>query len=309
MNYKKMREEYVKDLSESMQKAYRLIFTKADDYTKRTNLILEEFTEEEFVTFVKEELIAKSANSSNVRVNLIKTYANHIGKDFVKLTRTDVVKMVEEHLKENNIENEAEIKYISWKELLGNLNRISNDIDKAILVLLRLGVGGNKFVELSQLETENIDLENRKIYLKDRTININEDLVDILEQGIKQRTYHTIMHQSDAEPKVSEYDFNMKCSYVVKPKPIVRNNDGMNCLKFSGITSKLFRITCELGLDITAMNLLQSYAIDELIKEEDRLGRRLSVNQTERFFEKRGIKRSATDIITLAKQVRKRNKK
>ena len=55
MNYKEYREHFIKDLSDSVQRSYKLLFKKVNDNEKEKGLVFEEFTEEQFVEFTKEK--------------------------------------------------------------------------------------------------------------------------------------------------------------------------------------------------------------------------------------------------------------
>ena len=164
MDYKSMREEFVSSLSESIQRAYKLLFVKADYYQTRTGIQLEEMTEMEFQMFVIKELIDQSAASANVKVNLLKKYVAFIGKDFINLNRDDIIKLTESVLNNKNT-NENELRYVSWNDLKKSLENIVNPIDKAIVCLIRIGICGTKFTDLINLKSKDIDIKNRKIYL------------------------------------------------------------------------------------------------------------------------------------------------
>ena len=152
MDYKALREEFVSPLSESIQRAYKLLFVKADYYQARTGIQLEEMNEMEFQMFVIKELIDQSAASANVKVNLLKKYITYIGKDFIKLNRDDIIKLTESVLNNKNT-NENELRYVSWDDLKKGLENIVNPIDKAILICIRMGICGLKFTELTNLKT------------------------------------------------------------------------------------------------------------------------------------------------------------
>ena len=301
-----LREMFVKDLSETQQKAYKLLFKKMDEYYKQTEKLFEEFNTEDFEEFVKTQLIGKSANSTIVKVSLCKKYAEYMEKDFVQLGRNDIAKMVKSHLKEQEIENEHELKYVSWNDLKVELNRVNNDIDVAIICLLRMGIGHNKFKELAELKVWDIDLNNRKIYLENRTVEIKDDYVlQVLESAIKQVTYTVMLNYDKNVPKITEYDFNMNCSYLIKQKPNKNNDNGLSAYKFSGITGRIFRIMSnELQMDISAINLLQSNATDELLSYEKEIGRELSIRECKEYF--KHIKNSCNpyDIVNIGKYVK-----
>ena len=200
--YKQIREDFIKDLSDSVQRSFKLLFTKIDDYAKEKGLVFEEFTEEQFIEFTKEKLIGKSGASANVKVNLLKKYVNSLGKDFIKLKRNDLMKMTEDKLNQTSEQNESDIKYVEWKELDKNINKIENAIDVAIIYLLRYGVSGNQFIELRNLKVNDIDLDSKIVHLKDRDIEIDDKVADILKDAIEQDHYISMIHKEDIIDKI-----------------------------------------------------------------------------------------------------------
>lgn len=286
--YKEIREDFIKDLSDSVQRSYKLLFKKIDDYEKEKGLIFEEFTEEQFIEFTKEKLIGKSGASANVKVNLLKKYVNSLGKDFIKLKRNDLMKMTEDKLNQTSEQNESDIKYVEWKELDKNINKIENAIDVAIIYLLRYGVSGNQFIELRNLKVNDIDLDSKIVHLKDRDIEIDDKVADILKDAIEQDHYISMIHKEDTI-KSNDYDFNMDCEYLIKQRPMDRNDGGLEPYTFSGFTAKVYRIFQALDMGISAINLLQSNAIEKLIQHEDSLGKRLSTREIKEYFKAVGI--------------------
>ena len=281
--YKQIREHFIKDLSDSVQRSYKLLFKKIDDYEKEKGLVFEEFTEEQFIEFTKEKLIGKSGASANVKVNLLKKYVNSLGKDFIKLKRNDLMKMTEDKLNQTSEQNESDIKYVEWKELDKNINKIENAIDVAIIYLLRYGISGNQFIELRNLKVNDIDLDSKIVHLKDRDIEIDDKVVDILKDAIEQDHYISMIHKEDTI-KSNDYDFNMDCEYLIKQRPMDRNDGGLEPYTFSGFTAKVYRIFQALDMGISAINLLQSNAIEKLIQHEDSLGKRLSTREIKEYF-------------------------
>lgn len=306
MDYKTMREEYVKDLSPSLQRAYKLLFAKIDYYQKKTGIVFEEMDENQFISFTIKELIDQSAASANVKVNLLRKYTKTIGKDFINLNRNDIIKLTESKLGNNNT-NENELRYVAWSDLKRGLENIVNSIDKAVICLVRMGICGTKFTELVNLKSKDIDIENRKIYLKDRVVDITDDYVlSILDTASRQTTYKVISHKDEDVLKVTEYDFNTECEYFVKQRPIAKNGNGLNPYKFAGITGKMYRIFEELGMNISSINLLQSNAVDRLIEHEDAIGRQISMAEAKEYLKAIGVLQYFYDVVHLSKYVREK---
>lgn len=291
---KETRKQFIEPLSDSVKKAYILLFRKLDEYEKETGKIFEEnFTEEIFVDFTKKKLIGRAANSVLVKVSLLKKYAESLNiYSVVKLRRDEVIKMTEEHLKELESENEYELRYVSWSDLKASTRRLTNVIDVAIVYLIRMGVSGASFKELANLKVEDIDLKNKILKLPNRNIKLDDDVCKILDNAINQNVYTVMLHSEDNIPNATEYHFNMDCEYFIKQKPKKNNGDGLNPYKFSGITNRIFRIMNELGLDVTAINLLQSYTVDRLREYEEKIGKKLSLSEAKDYFKSIGCKGS-----------------
>ena len=96
---------------------------------------------------------------------------------------------------------------------------------------------------------------------------------------------------------------NVDCPFLIKQRPNNKNNYGMNEYKFSGITGRVFRVMQELGMNISAINLLQSHATDELMKYEKELDKKLSVKEASEYLKSIGSKQSSYDIISMARWV------
>ena len=129
-----------------------------------------------------------------------------------------------------------------------------------------------------------IDLKKKTIKFENRTIEIDDEVCDILNEAIEQDKYTVMLHNESSTPYASEFEFNMACPYLIKQKPKKNNNYGLNPYTFSGITNRIFRITNEMNIGATAMNLLQSYAVDRLIEQEKEIGKKLSTSEAFDFF-------------------------
>lgn len=294
-----IREQFTKGLSDANKKAYKLLFKKLDEYVKEINKVSEkDFTEEIFIDFTKKKLLGRSANSVLVKICLLKKYFEYLEMhSIVKLTRPKVIKMVEEHLKEKETD-EYQLRYVSWEDLEKAASRLDNPIDIAIAYMLRMGIGGGRFKELINLKSNDINLKKKTIKFETRTIKIDNKLCEILKEAIEQDKYAVMLHDENNAPYASTYDLNMSCPYLIKQKPKKNNNYGLNPYTFSGITNRIFRIMNELGLDATAVNLFQSYAVDRLINHERIINKKLSTSEANDYFRSIGLK-GAFDAIRL----------
>lgn len=306
MDYIKEREKFMETLNDSVKRAYKILFAKIEYYEKRTGIVFEEMNEMEFQMFTIKELIDNSSASANVKVSLLKKYINSIGKDFIKLTRDDMVKLTESKLG-NKETNENEMRYVSWDAIKKALKNVINPIDRAIVVLIRMNICGTRFGDLTNLKSKDIDIENKVIHLQDRDINITDEYVlNVLREALEQKTYIVMTHKEDSQLRATEFDFNMDCEYLIKQRPIAKNNDGLNAYKFAGITGRVYRIFDDLNLGISSINLLQSNAVDKLIEYEDEIGKYLSMSEAKEYLKSIGINQYHYDIVHLSKYVRQR---
>lgn len=305
---KERREKFIQPLSDGVKKSYITLWKKIDIYEKEIGKEFENFTVDDFNKFVKTKLIKGSAKSTNVKVSLLKRYTEHIGCDFIQLDYEAVRNMVDDCLKEKRIEDENELRYVSMDELSIATNRLTNDIDVAIVYLLRYGISGKRFTELINLKTKDIDFENKVIKLKNRKVEIDDGMCEILKYAIKQSEYYVIKDLDKEIPKAESYELNMNSDYLIKPKPRSDNDFGLSSYKDNGLIGRLFRIMQELGIGISSINLLQSHATDEIIKYEEELGREISTKECSDYLRKIGSRQSGEDIISMKKWLKKKYK-
>lgn len=305
---KERREKFIQPLSEGVKKSYITLWKKIDIFEKEIGKEFENFTVDDFNKFVKTKLIKGSAKSTNVKVCLLKRYVEYIGCDFVQLDYEAVRNMVDGCLREKRIENENELRYVEMDELSVATNRMTNDIDVAIIYLLRYGICGKRFTELINLKVKDIDFENKIIKLKNRKVEIDDSMCDILKYAIKQSEYYVIKDLDKETPKAESYELNMNSEYLIKPKPRSDNDFGLSSYKDNGLIGRLFRIMQELGLGISSINLLQSHATDEIIKYEQELGRDISLKECADYLKKIGSRQSSDDIISMTKWFKKKYK-
>lgn len=280
-NYKNMREEFLNIIEkESTKRSFLLIFKKVKEYEEEIEKTIEDMDTDELRTLLNTVLVGKSIESTNVKLSTLRKYLKYAGnKDILNLNKDDVRKAVE--MKNADKEEEIDVRYINRNDLYLAMNRIENDIDKAIVVLLANGICGYHFVELQNLKVADIDFETNTIKLDNRTVEISEGDMDIIKEGIKQEEYIKVLKSVNSVPTVEGYKFNMASPYVIKNRPKVTNSDGLDPYKFSGITNRMFRVMQQLCLDnITALDIVLSYAVDMLIVYAKEIGNmNLSANE------------------------------
>lgn len=267
----KKRRDFLKTITtDSTRRAFELIFNKVKPFEEDIEKTIEDMNYEELLELLNNVLVGKSVESTNVKLSNVRKYLKFTGnKEILKLNKDDVKRAVENMSKGN----ELDIRYISDKELNKAMNRLDNDIDRAIIMLIHNGVYGNMITELQNLKVKDIDLESGTITLPNRKVKLNERDTEILREGMTQVEYYQVAKSNGTESAIESFHFNMESEYLIKTKPTKRTDDGLSQYKFSGITNRVFRVVGQLGLDIMACNILLSYAFDEVMKYKEEIGK------------------------------------
>lgn len=100
--------------------------------------------------------------------------------------------------------------HYSYDEFLGLLESLDNAQDQAFLALIFSGILGERFSELTELKFEDIDWDNKTVYVKERNqhIPISEDFMKYLEKAYNEKTY---------------YQYNMKTREIVERELLPSN--------------------------------------------------------------------------------------
>ncbi|MEH7116130.1 site-specific integrase [Neobacillus vireti] len=173
---------------------------------------------------------------------------------------------------DNLIDKNRKIHY-SYDEFLQLLEELQNGQDQAFLFLIWEGLMGEKFSELRSLKFENIDFENKTVYVEERDqyINVSDKCIEYLEKAYNQRTYYSYV------PKTQDYREKalLPSPYVFKnvKAPRTQENTMVNMAVFYNRLAAMKEI---LGIDMLTPNgISQSGMLWEAVKlyeEEKELG-------------------------------------
>lgn len=161
------------------------------------------------------------------------------------------------------------------------IENLINPIDKFIVLAIYNGISGNRFVELLTLKKSDINLEKSIITVAGKTIHMDEVFKKVTLDALNQKEYAYLT--SDGEIKY--YEFNTKSKYVVKSKPMKRNNNGLEPMGVEGFKTRFKNIVASAGLETTTGTLEKSGYINKMnsIKKDWKVEEVRELVRTERM--------------------------
>ena len=296
--YQNERDAFLSIQTESSKKAFTTIFNKSDEIRKKLGKELEEVTKDDVEVLLKNIFMSKSVNSLCAKVSMIKKYLNTVGNDVLnELTRSDLSSIIEEQNKNDNfIMN----KYIPFEIVKKQMdNSFVSDIDKAIIILLNMGIcEDTAFEQIRTLKISDIDLENNRLFANGKVYYFGK-----YEKNIFARAINEDEMQYGESTAVVKY--NPNCPYLVKPRRDKLNNDGMNAYTKGSVTVRIIRVFNRLGLGITAMDIVRNSIVDKIIEHEDKHNIILSKRQMTTFIKTLGYNSDSYDIYEMKNKLRK----
>lgn len=280
--------------SESAKKSYITLFKRIEEFEKQLKKEVEFWDKDDCIFFLS-NLGSRKYNTVAVKWSLFKKYLFYIGNESYKhIIKLDLEK----------IEN-GTIQYIPKDRVIKVVENFENYLDKALILLLRNGIKGEEFSELSQLKTENI--KDNIIKLDNREVALNEYDTSIVERARKERGYHMDVKEAKEQGKritYSYYGYNNESEYFWKNRPNKFNENGLAPMKKNAALVKINNLIGKINKyegnnDISVTSLVTSYVVDEVLKVEKSLGFTFSELQTKTFIEKLGVKCNLFTVFTL----------
>lgn len=166
--------------------------------------------------------------------------------------------MLIKNINENEV-YKMSVNRVTKEDLKNIISQLDNPIDKLLFVGLFKGL---RKEDIANLKISDIDFENKKIHIDNRTIEIDREFEKLLKETIEQRTYYKM---GDGDFFKPDYDFNMNSQYVYKVKPTKRNSNGLEPVTAIGVRKKMERMRAVLGEDVTTKDVIMSGAIEHLL--------------------------------------------
>lgn len=287
-----MKNEFLKNeiKSENTAKSYMTIFKKAEEYEDIVNKGMEDWDREDILDFLALDSTLK-LNTLTAKWSLLKKYMNYVGNE-VAIDKDDL----------ENIEHRT-MEYISLKEVKEIVGQLKNNIDKAVILLLRYGIKGKGFEEIINLKVE--DIEGNLIRLDNRVVILDDFTADIVQNAIKERGYHMTIKEGK-KSTYNYYHYNMDSVYLWKNRKNKYNNNGLNPMKENACKDKLCRLFKMVGrTDIDATSLVTSWVVDKVIEFEKEVGIKLTESQMKPFIEKLGVTVNVYSCFSLKNSIDK----
>lgn len=153
------------------------------------------------------------------------------------------------------------IRRITKETLQNMISQLDNPVDQLLLFCLFKGL---RKEDIANLKISDIDFDNKKITLSERSIKFDPEFEKLLKETLEQKTYYKL---GECEYFKPDYDFNMNSEYVIKVKPTRLNGNGLEPITSIGIRKKLERIRSMLGEELTTKELIMSGAIEHLLSK------------------------------------------
>lgn len=276
--------------SESARKSYFTLFKSIDEYENHIGTKIANWEKEDCIDFLS-GLGSKKYNTIAVKWSLLKKYLFFIGNTvYREITKSDL----------ENIENEV-IEYVSFEELFNAVEIFENNLDKALLLMIRSGIKGEEFNELSNLKKKDIlgnivTLSNRKIVLRD-------DVQEVVGKAKKELGYRMNVKKSKEEGKriaYSYYRYNIESEFFWRNRPNKFNHEGLDPMKPNAVKTKINNLISRIDdKKISTTSLFVSYVVDKILEIERSLGIKLSELQTKSFVETLGVKVSLYTVYSI----------
>lgn len=196
--------------NEKTKKVVLALFRKSKPFEDKFDKDICNFNIKELKEFFK-SLKSKTIRSLQNQISTIETYVkfaqlpeNREGKTELKVnyaTAFDSRDKLEELLYRQAVENMI----LDEEDVMIMSEDAENAQDGVIPALLFTGVSHkNEFEELINLTINDVDLENKKIKLKDRTLTMNDTTARLVESAYKQEVYYSINGESARKYKITE---------------------------------------------------------------------------------------------------------
>lgn len=238
----------------------------------------------------------RSYGYMNLYIDSINIICDYIGLSGFKINQTR--KDIDFNMKSNLIDSSD--RYFTKKEIQNICNLLINAQDKFIIYGLFLGICGKERKELLEMKTNQIDLENNMIKLEDKIIYIDDFMKDIcidILDPVYSGVYYKYIKDENEGTTNSYYELNFESEYVIKSKPYIKNNNGLEPMKVAGINQRFHKLKEITEIDLSAKDIYRSGVIYKMSK----LKNDWKVLEVEEFLKQNNIKLQAYELLRIFK--------
>ena len=158
------------------------------------------------------------------------------------------------------------------QEIIDICDALANAQDKFIIYALFSGIRGNRYSDLVNLKTKDINFDTKEIKLPSGKVIIMDDYLEDILRDITDKefgAYYYKLNRSGYYDINSFYKLNMDSEFVVKVKPTVTNNNGLGCFSFQGLQTRLKGLSKVLNMNLLGVNIYRSGVISRMNESKD----------------------------------------
>ena len=194
--------------------------------------------------------------SENSNYTTARSHISVLNKIF-RREKIDIVMSINDY----NIKSRGQTKGIySLEEVELAIDNLINPIDKFIVLAVFNGITGHDYNDILNLKKTDIDLDNSTINVNGRIVVMDKVFMQVTIDTLNQVEYAYFTSSGDTK----YYEFNTASEYVVRPKPLKRNKQGLEPMGLEGFKTRFKNTVKFIGLETTVSTLEKSGYIHKL---------------------------------------------
>lgn len=201
----------------------------------------------------------------------ISQYITWATENGLRQSNLNPLKGIEPSFYDKYVDKSKKIHY-SIDEFHDLLEEMQNGQDQAFLYLMYMGIIGNSFSQIKELQFSDVDWDNNTVYVKERDekIPVTPECIKYLDKAYKQNTYYTFNQKSREYAERELLPSNYVFKNIKSPRSREYEQIGQSVLY-----SRLISLKSEFALDYLTPNALKQsgmlYYASELYKENGKL--------------------------------------
>ena len=198
--------------------ATRTIMKKITAFEKAYNKDIEDFNKDDML-YMLLAFTRNSINSISVYLSTIKKYHGYISNYYGIHSLEFVMDMKIGDIRDL-FANERINDVITREELMKDIHKIKNAMDRAIILLIFDGVKGDKLSDVLNIKKDDIDFNKKRIHIDNRIYNVSEETIKELREAIDTDIYEMEKSKTGNIRKVEliESEYIFRRSKIVKTK-------------------------------------------------------------------------------------------
>lgn len=264
-------------------------------YCLENNVQFDELTKNDIVK-IAETIKTRSYGYMNLHIDSVNDVCDYIGLPDIKINQSR--KTIDFKMNDHLIDSSD--RYFTKKEIQNICNLLINAQDKFIIYGLFCGICGKERKQLLEMKTDQIDLDKRIIRLEDKIIHMDDFMYDICNDildPIYSGVYYKYIKDENEGTTNSYYELNFDSEYVIKSKPYIKNNNGLEPMKLAGINQRFHKLKEITGIDLSAKDLYRSGVIYNMSK----IKTDWKVLEVEEFLKQNNIKMQPYELLRIFK--------